>query len=196
MSAKDDAVLNSKIHIATLCKSFGYDGMAYRAWFDHGLVLDADNNISISDFNLWLKNYLTTDETTEQLKNTKLKKEIEQIEIKNAAARGEYYQRSVVDSTIASIFKITKDRTVQLDKTVQRVHTAPDQQQAKLILKDIAREILTDIESGIRVLVQDMQPNVIDQINSTDTNNNTESATDDTTTNTTKSKRGRPRKAG
>ena len=137
------------------------------------------------------------------LKAEKLRKEIEQIEIKNSAARSEYYSRSIVDSTIGSIFKITKDRVLQLDKTIQRVYTAPDQQQAKIILKEISREILTDIESGIRTLANEMQTvqtvpaqqstQPIDQINSTD--NNTNSANTDDTNIKPKKPRGRPKAA-
>jgi hypothetical protein len=198
MSKQDDLILNSKIHIATLCKSFGYDGMAYRKWIDHGLTLDADNNISISEFNAWIKDYLTKDDDMDFLKAEKLRKEIEQIEIKNSAARAEYYSRSIVDSTIGSIFKITKDRVLQLDKTI-RVYTAPDQQQAKIILREISREILTDIESGIRTLANEMQTvpqqpaQSTDQINSTD--NNTNSANTDDTNIKPKKPRGRPKAA-
>lgn len=199
MSKQDSETLNTKCHISALCKSFGYDAMVYKRWFDHGLVLDADNCISISDFNAFIKEYLTKDEDLEQLKIQKLKTEIETNEIKNAALRGEYYSKFIVDSTIQALFKITKDRVLQLDKTTQRVHSSTDQQQAKLVMKEISREILSDIESGITTLAQDMQTQPQQQqqqINSTD-NNNKESAQNESTTTTPATaapkRRGRPK---
>jgi len=200
MSKQDSEILNSKINISTLCKSFGYDAMSYRVWVqNHGLILDDDNAISISDFHAFIKAYLTKSDDMDFLKAEKMRKEIELAQIKIDTERGEFYRTDVVHEIINTLMVTVRDRVLQIKQDTQQVYTAGTQIDADTAMTEIARTVLIDIHGRLdeltqRIKLDPVQPTQTVQIekseqHSADNKNNNEAIDD-----SAKPRRGRPRK--
>lgn len=201
MSKQDSEILNSKINISTLCKSFGYDAMSYRVWVqNHGLILGEDNSISIADFNAFIRTYLTKSDDLDYLKAEKMRKEIELAQIKIDTERGEFYRTDVVHEIINTLMVTVRDRVLQIKQDTQQVYTAGTQIDADAAMADIARTVLIDIHGRLDELTQRIKTDPVhtaqleqsdqSEQNSADNKNNNAEAIDESA----KPRRGRPRK--